>query len=168
MKYLALLLLIATNAYADYERVVTGQSYQIKVNGVLIGKPSPNRNLMLGTGYNEAKKCYPCKVIMISADATISARLVIASSSAASSSAAQVVQADPPTMRENGVPLPISEHGGYEIRINDQRIDIPRTSGAPLSHKLTSPILKTDIITIAFYDSDKLYSDFVVVPTIAN
>lgn len=164
MKYLALLLLIATSARADnYERVVTRQSYQIQVDGVLIGKPSANRNLVLGAGYNEAKKCLTCKVSMISADATISARLVIASSSATSSAPSITLISNPPKFRENGMPLLVAEHGGYVLSVNGVKTDIPKTSGEPLVYQVNFPITKTDIITIAFYDKGGLTSDFVKV-----
>lgn len=170
---LIVLLLITANVNADYyERVVTGQSYIIQVDGVTIGKPSANRNLVLGAGYAEAKKCLTCKVRMISADTTIAARLVVTSSSAKSSAASSAQSSAGltlawhlPTHRLNGKPFTSDEVGGYELRITRPLsktiiINIPPQPSNPAAFLLHNPVALGDVVEFSVYDKNKIYSDF--------
>lgn len=84
-------------------------------------------------------------------------------SSHVASSARRFVIADAPQVRIDGKILTCAEHGGYQIRINDTKEDIPYTSCDKFSYEIKRQIEKDDVIKLSFYDKNKLYSDAIEV-----
>jgi hypothetical protein len=169
MKYLLIALLFCCSfASADYTRVASGHSFTIFLGSdtlatPLTATPFTDRDKAIATAYNKVKLCMilkqcseakfcDCEIKMSSEVITIGAKAI-----------GSTVTALAPNMRIDGKELTVSEHGGYVLKINNEIIDIPRTSGVPLNYTILFPVVAADDIKLAFYDIDKRQSDFVPV-----